>query len=213
MKKSRRVYRRPFRRRRCYRPRPSGSPWSQFRKSRPWGLDKRLIHGNIKVMTATPTAPVVAFEREATARDALCEAQQARTAAAFAQEAARDAYTVARAAYATAEAKVQAALGAWEACDAEAARARLRARRIYFGTHNPYGVPTMDQKGTAFAFYVYSTRPGANPDPIVPQAGDVIIHCESKVNYPDFLRSYGLEAVSNEWTSRPVVAIKPAPAK
>ena len=132
-------------------------------------------------MTATPqTAPVVAFEREAAARDALCEAQQARTAAAFAQE---------------------------------AARARLHARRIYFGTHNPYGVPAMDQKGTPFAFYVYSTRGGVSPDPIVPQAGDVIINCESKVNYPDFLRALGLEAISNEWTSRPIVAIKPAPAK
>ena len=136
----------------------------------------------------------------------MCEAQQARTAAAFAKEAARDAYDAA-------EAKVQAALGAWEAADAEASRARLRARRIYFGTHNPYGVPAMDQKGTPFAFYVYSTRGGVSPDPIVPQAGDVIINCESKVNYPDFLRALGLEAISNEWTSRPIVAIKPAPAK
>lgn len=163
-------------------------------------------------MTATPqTAPAAVFEREAAARDALCEAQQARTAAAFAAEAARDAYTVARAAHTAAEAKVQAALGAWEACDAEANRARLRARLIYFGTSDPQGRPTTSETG--FAFYVFATHTGVDPNPIVPQAGDVIRHCESKVNYPDFLRAYGLEAVSNDWVSRPVVAIKPAPAK
>lgn len=162
-------------------------------------------------MTATPTAPVVAFEREAAARDALCEAQQARTAAAFAQEAAHDAYTVACVAYATAEAKVQAALVAWEAAKAESNRARLRARRIYFGTHNPYGVPTFSETG--FAFYVYPTRGGVSPDPIVPQAGDVIHHNSSKVNYPEFLRAFGLEAQGNDWWLRPIVAIKSAPAK
>lgn len=172
-------------------------------------------------MTATPqTAPNIAavFEREAAARDALYEAQQARTAATVAQEAARDAYTVARdaytvarAAYVTAEAKVQAALGAWEACDADAARARLRARRIYFGTHNPFGVPTTSETG--FAFYVYATHPDVASNPIVPQAGDVLVTSSSKVNYPDFLRTFGLEAQGIDWYLRPIVAIKPAPAK